>query len=135
MVCIDAKLIYGKVNSIMNHIGTIPSTIGSLTNLVQLLLHNNCLGGMYLMIKIMINTLIACFKIITGTIPCTIGSLLKVNRCRNLRKQTNRFVAEFNSIIHFEFHINYVGTIPSSIASLTSLSVLSLGANSLIGKL
>ena len=60
------------------YIGTIPSSIGSLTSLVNAQLNNNKLTGMYVIKLLWVHTMICPhfnLYVYKGTIPSNIGSL------------------------------------------------------------
>ncbi len=97
--------------------GTIPTEIGSLTNLTSLNLGSNQL---------------------TGTIPAEIGSLTNL---ASLRLSGNQFTGaiptEIGSLANLTslnlYSNQFTGTIPAEIGNLTNLTVLGLGNNQFFG--
>jgi Leucine-rich repeat (LRR) protein len=97
--------------------GTIPSSLGSLTNLYHMNLNNNSLEG---------------------TIPSSLGSLTKLYEMYlNNNSLTGTILSSLGSITnlyHMSLNNNRLnGTIPSSLGSLRNLGTMELANNSLTG--
>jgi Leucine-rich repeat (LRR) protein len=100
-------------------VGSLPSSIGSLTSLSRLYLHTNSFNG---------------------TLPSSIGSLTSLT---TLYLYTNSFngplpssIGSLTSLTYLSLNSNsFNGTLPSSIGSLTSLTYLGLSTNSFAGPL
>jgi len=124
-----------------NLVGALPSSIGNLTGLWSLYLHNNVIQGG---IPTEIGQLTSLFYLtlygnqLTGTLPSSLGSLvnlLQFNADGNqLSGPIPAVVGSMSSLTTLSLANNKLsGTIPSTITSLTKLSTLYLYGNQLTG--
>ncbi|XP_077249503.1 uncharacterized protein LOC143889196 [Tasmannia lanceolata] len=123
--------------------GTIPSTLGNLSNLVTLYLHSNKLSGTIpkeiANLKNMADLRIS-YNILTGSIPSTIGNLTNLVRFylhhNKLSGTIPKEIGYLKNMADLEMSYNILtGSIPSTIGNLTNVTHLYLGKNSLSGSI
>ena len=121
--------------------GTIPSTIGNLTNLGTLILSNNQLSGTIPSTIGSLSSLLSLYlnnNLLSGTIPSTMGNLANLGAFILFNNQLNgtipATIGNLTNLLTLLLDNNQLsGTIPSTIGSLSNLMSLDLSSNQLNG--
>ena len=142
-VTVTCNKITGIALGVNNLTGTIPASIGKLTNLQYLYLYNNRLSGS---IPSAIGSLInlSAFLMgtnqLTGAIPSTIGKLVNLQQLDLSNNKIGNFIPfSIGNLVNAQY-INVsanelVGPIPSSLGNLTGVQILELANNKLSGSI
>ena len=126
-----------------NLVGTIPSELGYLGNLVELYLHYNTLSGSIpttLGSLSNLQTLILYSNSLSGSIPVELGSLSALTTLslysNELTGSIPSELGNISSMVQLNLQNNYIsGSIPTSLGNLSNLLDLNLAGNQLSGSI